>query len=135
MEPSARGLAFVNFTVRRASQYFLPQLRWFVFPVFGNAPLLDRLLFFPRIALPRRGDQANLDDLARHGDITRVPQHCVETVEQRLDGARRRAFFPKQPDRARVRNSIRQAKARKRMSDIRSLIRNSARTSDRLSIA
>src|ERR1700730_2634289 len=66
----------------------LPQLGGLVLPAVGNAPLLDRFLLFLRVALARRGDQAGVDDLARHSDVARFPQCRVEAFEQRFDGAR-----------------------------------------------
>jgi hypothetical protein len=38
-------------------------------------------------ARARRGDEARVDDLARHGDIARSPLHRVETLEETRYGA------------------------------------------------
>ena len=35
----------------------------------------------------RRGNQAGIDDLSRHGDVTRLAQRRVELLKQHLDGA------------------------------------------------
>ena len=56
-------------------------------PLIGNAALLDCFLLVVRIALARRGDEARIDDLARHGDVAHFPQHRVETLEKCFDGS------------------------------------------------
>ncbi len=58
----------------------LAELRGLVFPVVGDAPVLDRLLVLG-VALTRSGDQARIDDLARHGDVSGLPKRCIEALE------------------------------------------------------
>src|SRR2546422_9423922 len=53
-----------------------------IFPLIGNAALLDCFLLVVRIALPRRGDEARIDDLARHGDVGSV--HQTPELQSRL---------------------------------------------------
>ena len=77
----------------------LAELRGLVFPVVGDAPVLDRLLLVLGVALTRSGDQARIDDLARHGDVTGLPKRCIEALEQWPNGAGLREFLPEQPNR------------------------------------
>ena len=76
----------------------LAELRGLVFPVVGDAPVLDRLLLVLGVALTRSGDQARIDDLARHGDVPGLPKRCIEALEQWPDGAGLREFLPEQND-------------------------------------
>ena len=91
----------------------LAELRGLVFPVVGDAPVLDRLLLVLGVALTRSGDQAGIDDLARHGDVTGLPKRCIEALEQWPDGAGLREFLPEQPNRPGVGDAIRQSKSEK----------------------
>ena len=47
----------------------------------GLPALFDRLLLVVRIALTRRRNQAGIDDLTRHGDVTSLPLHGIELLE------------------------------------------------------
>ena len=47
----------------------------------GLPALFDRLLLVVRIALTRRRNQAGIDELTRHGDVTSLPQHGIELLE------------------------------------------------------
>src|SRR6202171_1497812 len=79
----------------------LAELRGLVFPVVGDAPVLDRLLLVLGVALTRSGDQARIDDLARHGDVSGLPKRCIEALERGPDGTGLREFLPEQPNRMR----------------------------------
>jgi hypothetical protein len=68
-------LALVNLTVQRA------QLGWLGLPIRRYTALLDRLLLVVRIALARRRNQAGIDDLTRHGDVTSPSQHGIELLQ------------------------------------------------------
>src|ERR1700693_6320279 len=72
----------------------LAELRGLVFPVVGDAPVLDRLLLVLGVALTRSGDQARVDELARHGDVTGLAKRCIEALEQWPHAAGPPAFFP-----------------------------------------
>src|SRR3989440_12976679 len=91
----------------------LAELRGLVFPVVADAPVLDRLLLVLGVALTRSGDQARIDDLARHDDVPGLPKGCIEALEQWPDGAGLREFLPEQPNRPGVRDAIRQSKSEK----------------------
>ena len=91
----------------------LAELRGLVFPGVGDAPVLDRLLLVLGVALTRSGDQARIDDLARHGDVPGLPKRCIEALEQWPDGAGFREFLPEQPNRPGVGDAIRQSKSEK----------------------
>src|SRR6202171_4466510 len=91
----------------------LAELRGLVFPVVGDAPVLDRLLLVLGVALTRSGDQARIDDLARHGEVTGLPKRRIEALEQWPDGAGLREFLPEQPNRPGVGDAIRQSKSEK----------------------
>jgi len=65
------------------------------------------------VALTRSGDQARIDELARHGDVTGLPKRCIEALEQWPDGAGLREFPPEQPNRPGVGDAIRQSKSEK----------------------
>src|SRR3974390_3249073 len=84
----------------------VPQLGRLGIPIRRYTTLLDRLLLVVRIALTRRRNQAGIDDLTRHGDVTGLPQHGIELLEQSLYRPGRGQLLPEQPDRARVRNTI-----------------------------
>jgi hypothetical protein len=64
----------------------LPQLGGLVLPILRDAASFDRLLLVLAIVLARRGNQAGIDDLSRHSDVTRLPQRRIEPLKQRLDG-------------------------------------------------
>ena len=59
----------------------MPQLGQLGLPIQRYTALLDRLLLVVRIALTRRRNQAGIDDLTRHGDVTSLPQHGIELPE------------------------------------------------------
>ena len=84
----------------------MPQLGRLGLPIRRYLALLDCLLLVVRIALPRRRNQAGIDDLTRHGDVTSLPQHGIELLEQSLDRPGRGQLLPEQPDRAGVRNTV-----------------------------
>jgi hypothetical protein len=107
VDPTSRGLALVNLTVQRAIAILLAQFRGLVLPVVRDPPFHRRLLFVG-IALARRGDQARINDLARHGKVAGLPQRRIEALEQWSDCAGLRQLLPKQPNRAGVGNALRQ---------------------------
>jgi len=76
-------------------------------------PVLDCLLLVLGVALTSSGDQARIDDLARHRDVPGLPKHCIEALEQRPDGAGLREFLSEQPNCPGVGDAIRQSKSEK----------------------
>ena len=72
----------------------VPQLGRLGLPIRRYPALFDRLLLVVRIALPRRRNQAAIDDLTRHGDVTSLPQHGIELLEQSLDRSSRGQLLP-----------------------------------------
>lgn len=109
--PSACGLALVNLTVQRASRSFCRKFCGLVFPGCWNLAGLDVVLFFFSVSLLRRGNEAGIDDLPRHGDVAGIAQHGVEAFEQRLDRFGLRQPLSEQADRARAGNTVRKPKA------------------------
>ena len=89
----------------------VPELGRPLLPGGGDAPGLDLLLLLLRVALARRRDQAGIDDLPGHRDVTRLAQHRLEAREERFDRAGFRQPFPEQPDRPGVRHAIRKSQA------------------------
>ena len=63
----------------------LAEFRGLVLPCVWNAPFLDRLFLFHRVALAWRSDQAGVDDLARHGDVAGLAEDRVEAGKQSLN--------------------------------------------------
>src|SRR5256885_970557 len=106
-------LALVYLTVQRASRSFWRSFAGLSFQSSGMRPVLDRLLLVLGVALTRSGDQARIDDLARHGDVPGLPKRCIEALEQWPDGAGLREFLPEQPNRPGVGDATRQSKSEK----------------------
>jgi hypothetical protein len=63
----------------------VPQISRLGLPVRRYPALFDCLLLVVRIALARRRNQAGIDDLTRHGNVTGLSQHGIELLEQSLD--------------------------------------------------
>ncbi len=87
----------------------LAQLRRLVLPRLRDTACLDLRLLGLGVALLRRGDQARVDDLARHRDVAGLPDRPVEAAEQRLDRAGLRQPLAERPDRLRVRHPVGEA--------------------------
>lgn len=68
----------------------------------------DRRLLRLGIALPRGGDQARVDDLARHRKIAAFLQPRIEDHKQLSDRASFGQQVPKRLDRLRIRRLVRQ---------------------------
>src|SRR4029077_10316840 len=113
----------------------VPQLGRLGLPLRRYTVLLDRLLLVVRIALTRRRNQAGIDDLTRHSEVTSLPQHGIELLEQSLDRPGRGQLLAEQPDRAGSGTRSCNPSPRNRINDRRSLMRNSARSSERLLVA
>ena len=84
----------------------LARFRGLVLPAVRHPPFLDRRLLFIGVALARRRDQARVNDLTRHGDVTGLPKRRIKALEQRPDGAGLREFLSEQPNRPGVGDTI-----------------------------
>ena len=107
----------------------MPRLGRLGLPIRRYTALLDRLLLVGHIALTRRRNQAGIDDLTRHGDVTTLPQRGIELLEQSLYRPGRGQLLPEQPDRAGVPSN---PSPRNRINDSRSLMRNSPRSWEKI---
>ena len=84
-----------------------------VFPVLGDPALLDVRLLGIRVALLGGRDEARINDLAGHRDVSRLADRQVKADEQRLDRPGLRQPLAERPDGLRIRHPVGQAEPEK----------------------
>src|SRR3981189_3310249 len=103
-----------------------------LFPSLRHLAGLDRLVLLLRVALLGHRHNRGGNDLAAARNVALGLEMLAEALKQLVDQPGLRQRLAKQPDRGGIRHWVLEFQIEKRMNDMRSRIRYSVRSSERL---